>query len=111
MVTKDSGIRATFEFLARAAKGSLLVFTYIRKDFIDGKVRYGQDYLYRTMVVKDKSWLFGIDPEHVAKFLDGYGWQVREHLGYDELAERYVKPTGRTLLSTPLERIAYAEKL
>jgi len=37
--------------------------------------------------------------------------RVLEHLGYEELAERYVKPTGRKLVSTPLERMVYAEKL
>ena len=40
-----------------------------------------------------------------------YGWHVVEHLGYEELAERYVKPTGRELASTPIERMVYAEKL
>ena len=60
---------------------------------------------------RDGIWLFGMDPESVAGFLDGYGWRVVEHLGYDELAERYVKPTGRELASTPVERMVYAEKL
>ena len=39
------------------------------------------------------------------------GWRVLEHLGYEELAEWYVKPTGREVLSTPLERLVCAEKL
>lgn len=106
-----AGIRATFDFLAGAPAGSRLAFTYIRKDFIDGKVRYGHERLYKTMVLKDRSWIFGFDPEVVADFLRENGWAVLEHLGYDELAERYVKPTGRKLLSTQLERMVYAEKL
>jgi len=44
-------------------------------------------------------------------FLGEYGWRVREHLGYDELGERYVNPTGRELMSMAVERIVYAEKL
>lgn len=107
----ETGIRTTFDFLAQAPAGSRLAFTYIRKDFIDGKVRYGQERLYKTMVLKDRSWIFGFDPEGVADFLRENGWAVLEHLGYDELAERYVKPTGRKLLSTQLERMVYAEKL
>ena len=67
--------------------------------------------LYKTMLLKDKIWLFGIDPGDVAGFLGAYGWRALEHLGYDELAERYVKPSGRVLLSLPLERVVYAEKL
>jgi methyltransferase (TIGR00027 family) len=108
-VTED-GIRATFDFLAKAPTGSRLVFTYTPRDFIDGEVFYGQEYLYKQMLVKDKIWLFGINPEQVDDFIGEYGWRVVEHLGYDELDERYVKPTGRNLLSMAIERIVYAEK-
>ena len=51
------------------------------------------------MLLKDKIWLFGFDPETIDEFLGEYGWRVVEHLGYDELGERYVKPTGRELES------------
>lgn len=107
----ETGIRTTFDFLAKAARGSRLAFTYVRKDFRDGQVMYGQEGLYKKYVVKDKIWLFGMDPEGVENFLGAFGWRVVEHLSYEELAERYVKPTGRELASTPIERIVYAEKL
>jgi methyltransferase (TIGR00027 family) len=107
----EAGIQATFGFLAKAPAGSRLAFTYIRKDFIEGTALYGAEYLYKTMVLRDKSFLFGMNPEDMADFLGGFGWRELEHLGYEELAERYVKPTGRKLLSTPLERMVYAEKL
>jgi methyltransferase (TIGR00027 family) len=106
----EAGIRATFDFLAGAAPGSRLAFTYVRKDFIDGQVRYGQEQAYEKYVVNEKLWLFGLDPVGVAGFLEQYGWRLVEHVGYEDLAEPYVKPTGRALLSTPVERIAYAEK-
>ena len=107
----EQGVRATMDFLAKAPAGSRLAFTYVRKDFVDGEVFYGHEYIYKTLVLKGKNWHFGMDPENVADFLSGYGWRVLEHLGYDELGERYVKPTGRKLLSMPLERMVYAEKL
>ena len=107
----EGGNQSTFAFLAKAPAGSRLVFTYVRKDFIEGKVLYGNEYLYKRLVLKDKMWLFGIDPEDVADFLGGYGWRVLEHVGYEELAERYVKPTGRQLESMAFERVVYAEKL
>lgn len=107
----ESGIRATFQFLATAPAGSRLALTYTPKDFIDGKVFYGQKYLYKRMLLKDKIWFFGLDPDNVDDFLGEYGWRVLEHLGYDELDERYVKPTGRELQSMAIERIIYAEKL
>jgi methyltransferase (TIGR00027 family) len=106
----ESGVRSTFDFLARAAAGSRLAFTYIRKDFLDGKALDGYEFLYKRMVLKDRVWLFGLDPADVENLLGRYGWRVLEHLGYNELARRYVKPTGRNLLSMPMERIIYAEK-
>ncbi len=107
----ETGIRGTFDFLAKAARGSRLAFTYVRKDFIDGKNRYGQEAAYEQYISKGKFWLFGMDPEEVPSFLESYGWRVVEHLGYEDLAERYVKPTGRELASMLIERIVYAEKL
>jgi len=106
----ENGVRATFEFLARAPTGSRLAFTYTPRDFIDGEVFYGQEFLYKKMLLKDKLWLFGMDPEKVDDFLGGYGWRIVEHLGYDELGERYVKPTGRKLMSMAIERMVFAEK-
>ena len=106
----EAGIRATFDFLARSPAGSRMVFTYTPKDFIDGENFYGLEYLYKQMLVKDKIWLFGIDPEKVDDFIGEFGWRVVEHLGYDELGERYVRPTGRELQSMAIERIVSAEK-
>jgi methyltransferase (TIGR00027 family) len=106
----EAGIRATFDFLAAAPVGSRLVLTYTPRDFIDGENFYGQEYLHKKMLQKDKIWLFGLDPENVDGFLSEYGWRVLEHLGYEELDERYVKPTWRKLGSMAIERIVCAEK-
>jgi methyltransferase (TIGR00027 family) len=107
----EIGIKTTFDFLAKSKRGSRLVFTYVRKDFLDGRVRYGQENLYRQYVVKNNIWLFGIDPQEMTNFLEPYGWRVVEHLSYEELAEKYVKPSGRELSSTLIEQIVYAEKI
>jgi methyltransferase (TIGR00027 family) len=106
----EDGVRSTLAFLARTPAGSRLVFTYTPRNFIDGDNFYGHEYLYKKMLLKDKIWLFGLNPENVDDFLGGYGWRVLEHLGYEELADRYVKPTGRELKSMAIERIVYAEK-
>jgi methyltransferase (TIGR00027 family) len=105
----EAGVVATLEFLSKAARGSRLAFTYVRKDFLDGKAMYGQKEPYRRFAAKG-IWLFGMEPDAVEVFLNPYGWRVIEHVGYEELAERYVRPTGRTLASTPIERAVYAEK-
>jgi O-methyltransferase involved in polyketide biosynthesis len=72
---------------------------------------YGWEKFYKKYVVKDKIWLFGMDSDAWPNILKEYGWQLIEDVGYDELAEKYVKPTGRILASTPIERMVYAEKL
>ncbi|MFL0197723.1 SAM-dependent methyltransferase [Clostridium sp. WILCCON 0269] len=106
----EEGIRATFDFLAKASSGSRLAFTYVRKDFIEGRARYGWDKIYEDYVTKN-IWIFGMEPGAWPSFLKEYGWRIIEDIGYDEMAEKYVKPTGRILISTPVERMVYAEKL
>ena len=106
----QGGFTITFELLGKAPAGSHLAFTYVCKDFLKGRNVYGQQGLYKRYV-RDKIWLFGLEPEGVASFLETYGWLVVEQLGYEELNERYVKPTGRQLAVMAIERIVYAERL
>jgi methyltransferase (TIGR00027 family) len=106
----EKGVRATFDWLAKAAPGSRLAFTYVRKDFLDGKTCCGWESGYRRLVAS-KIWRFGIEPEDCQSFLKGYGWRIIEDVGYDELTDKYIAPTGRRLASTPVERMVYAEKV
>ena len=106
----EDGVRRTLEGLRAAAPGSRFVFTYVRRDFIDGTNRYGTRTLYRTVRQRRQLWQFGIQPEDVAGFLDDYGWRLLEQAGPDELVRRYVEPTGRNLPASQLEWSAYAEK-
>ncbi len=36
---------------------------------------------------------------------------IIEDIGFGEFEEKYINPSGRTLASTPVERLIYAEKL
>ena len=72
----EAGVHQTFDFLKQAAADSRLVFTYVRKDFIEGKELYGCDEIYRHFLQKNKIWHYGIDPEGIADFLGTYGWRV-----------------------------------
>ncbi len=108
-LTEDA-VRATLEGLRPVAPGSRLVFTYVRRDFIDGTNRYGTRTLYRTVRQRRQLWHFGMEPGDVAGFLDDYGWRLVEQAGPDEFVRRYVEPTGRNLSASQLEWSAYAEK-
>ncbi len=106
----ESAVRHTFDYLAQAPAGSRLAFTYVLKDYIEGKNFYGEEAFYERMVIKENAWHFGFEPADIAEFLDEYGWQLVEDLSYAELNKRYAKPTGRNLPSMQIERMVYAEK-
>ncbi|MDT5350472.1 MAG: hypothetical protein QOH91_3759, partial [Mycobacterium sp.] len=106
----ENAVRRILEGLRVAAPGSRIVFTYIRRDFIDGTNRYGTRTLYRSVRQRKQLWHFGLQPEEVAGFIGEYGWRLVEQAGPDELLERYVAPTGRKLKASQLEWSAFAEK-
>lgn len=107
----ERAVRRTLDGLRATAPGSRLVFTYVRRDFIDGSNRYGTRTLYRAVRQRRQLWHFGLLPEQVADFLAEYGWRLVEQAGPDELVQRYVEPTGRKLKASQIEWSAYAEKI
>jgi methyltransferase (TIGR00027 family) len=108
-LTADA-VHATLESLRPAPAGSRLVFSYVRRDFIDGVNFYGAQQLYRRFRQRQQLWRFGLQPEQVAAFLDGHGWRLVEQLGPEQIVQRYVEPTGRDLTASEVEWSAYAKK-
>ncbi len=106
----EAAVRQTFDFLAQAPAGSQLAFTYVLKEFVEGRNIHGLDDFYERMIVKTKAWHFGFDPAEVADFLREYGWRLVEDLSYEELNNRYMRPTGRDLPAMTIERMVFAEK-
>jgi methyltransferase (TIGR00027 family) len=109
-LTEDA-VRATFAFLAQAPEGSELVFTFVRRDFLDGVALFGGEAAYREFVQKRRIWKFGLLPAEVAEFVAEYGWTEVEQLGGSELAERYLVPSGRALPVSEIERIVRCVKV
>lgn len=107
----EEAVRTTLAGLHPVAAGSRLVFTYVRRDFIDGTNLYGAPALYRKVRRRRQLWHFGLDPEQVPEFLAEYGWRLVEQVGSEQLTQRYVEPAGRKLTASQLEWSAYAEKL
>ena len=107
----EDGVRRTLEGLRAAAPGSRMVFTYVRRDFIDGTNLYNTRTLYRNVRQRRQVWQFGLQTEAVAEFIAEYGWRLVEQAGPDEFMQRYVEPTGRKLNASQLEWSAYAEKI
>jgi methyltransferase (TIGR00027 family) len=109
-LTADA-VHATLESLRPAASGSRLVFTYVRRDFIDGVNFYGAKQLYRRFRQRQQLWHFGLQPEEVAAFLAEHGWRLVEQLGPEQIVQRYLEPTGRNLTASQVEWSAYADKV
>jgi methyltransferase (TIGR00027 family) len=105
-----AAVHATLESMRPTASGSRLVFTYVRRDFLDGINFYGAKQLYQRFRERQQLWRFGLVPEEVAAFLDGHGWRLIEQLGPEEIVRRYVEPTGRNLTASQVEWSVYAEK-
>jgi methyltransferase (TIGR00027 family) len=105
-----AGVRKTMSFLSKAGLGSRLLFTYIRRDFIDGTNRYGLHALYAAYRGENPIWHFGLDPKKVPAFLEQFGWKEVEQIGTREYAVRYLNPAGRSLPVTEIERAVSAEK-
>jgi O-methyltransferase involved in polyketide biosynthesis len=104
-------VRATFDFLAQSPAGSELVFTFVRKDFLDGTAMFGGEAAHQEFVVKRRMWKFGLLPDDVAGFLEPYGWSETEQLGPQEFAARYVAPSGRALPVSEIERTVRCVKV
>lgn len=107
----EASARKKLAFLATAAHGSRLVFTYVRRDFLAGRHVDGQDALYRRFVAKRGIWRFGIDPADLSAFLAPYGWRVIEAPEPETLARRYIDPTDRALGCMPIGRSVCAERV
>ncbi|GAA5113166.1 SAM-dependent methyltransferase [Pseudonocardia adelaidensis] len=104
----EESVRATFAYLAKAPAGSRLIFTYVRADFLDGTNSYGAGRLRQRMT---GLWKWGIAPPDVAALLREYGWVEREQVGPAEYAARYLRPAGRDMPVSEIERFVGAEKV
>jgi methyltransferase (TIGR00027 family) len=107
----EDGVRKTLASLASAPPGSRLIFTYIRRDFLDGTEDYGAARARHEFVTKRQVWRFGLHLEDVAPMLHEYGWVEREQVGPAEYTDRYLAPRGRDLPISPIERFVYADRL
>jgi methyltransferase (TIGR00027 family) len=103
------GVRRTLAGLAAAAPGSRLIFTYLRRDFLDGTEDYGAAAARQEFVTKRHVWHFGLLPAETPALLRDYGWTEREQVGPAEYTERYLRPLGRDQPVSPIERFVYAD--
>ena len=100
----------TLKYVAQAAPGSKIVFSYILKSFIEGKnIHDGIKTMYKWMVKRFSLWIYGLDPAEMGDYLSKYSLSLIEDIGSEEIQERYMKLVNLDLKVFEIERIALAE--
>jgi len=101
----------TLKYVAQAATGSRIVFTYVLKSFINGSyIPDGLNSLYKLTLNKKKPlWFCGFEPAEMSEYLSKYSLSLIEDAGHEEYLERYIKPKGRDLTAFEIERAVLAE--
>jgi methyltransferase (TIGR00027 family) len=99
------------KYVAQAAPGSKIVFTYILKSLIEGKdlddtARKG---MYKWTVKGFKVWIYGLDTAEIGDYLSKYNLSLTEDIGSKEMKERYMEKSNLGLDVFEVERIALAE--
>ncbi len=106
---------STFKYVAQAAPGSKIVFSYILKSFINGKyIHDGIKRLAKYMLKKKNPvFIFGLDPADMKDYLFQYSLTLIEDIDSVEMQERYSKLVDLDLLKTvkefDIERFVQAE--
>ena len=102
---------STLKYVAQAAPGSKIVFTYIILSFIEGKnIHDGIKVMYKYMRKKNNPlWVFGLDPTDIGGYLSKYSLSLIEDIGAEEMNERYMKLVDLGLSIFEIERMALAE--
>ena len=100
----------TMKYVAQAAPGSNIVFTYILKSFIEGKnIHKDIKTMYKSVVKRYKLWIYGLDPKDMSDYLSKYNLSLIEDIGSREMKERYMKKVNLGLDVFEIERIALAK--
>jgi methyltransferase (TIGR00027 family) len=91
----EASVRETLQILSGAARGSSLVFDYVMHDVIAHPDKhYGASGFLSYVARKGEPVLFGIAPQSLCAFLDGYGYRVQSHLGPAQLCNQYLVTTN-----------------
>jgi len=109
-ISKEA-VDSTMKYVAQAATGTRIVFTYVLKSFIDGSyIPDGLNSLYKlTLNKKNPLWFCGFEPAEMPEYLSKYSLSLIEDVGNKEYLERYIKPKSRDLTVMEIERTVLAE--
>jgi methyltransferase (TIGR00027 family) len=105
----EEAVDATLRWCARAATGSLLIFTYVNRDVLTDPGRYvGAHRLHATLANADERLTFGLDPARTREFLAERGLVLERDLGAAEYRRLQYGDRATTMRGHEFYRIAFA---
>jgi methyltransferase (TIGR00027 family) len=103
-----AAVSRTLAFVGKSAPGSVIVFTYVLKSVIERRSDIpGADHML-DVVSQSSPWIFGLEPTGISAFLEPFQLSLVADVGAADYQARYLKPLGRALDVSPVERIAHA---
>lgn len=105
----EEAVRNTLAFVGQSAPGSTLAFTYVLKSVIERRSDIPDADHLMSAVAHDSPFVFGLEPSEIAIFLAPYHLALIADVGNTDYQEKYLKPLGRSLVVSEMERIAHAK--
>ncbi len=105
----EAAVDTTLRWCARAAPGSLLLFTYLHRDILTRPEAFvGTRQLFASLAKFGERLTFGIDPSELSEFLATRGLCLEMDIGAAEYRERYFHAAARTMRGHEFYRVALA---
>ncbi|HTS27738.1 MAG TPA: class I SAM-dependent methyltransferase [Bryobacteraceae bacterium] len=106
---KPDAADSVFRSIAERPKRTELVFTYVLEEVISGMIRPGRSEAFRKSVKRlPEPWYFGVDPSRLSGFLAARGLTLHGDFGAQDYQAHYLRPVGRQLEVSEIERVAIA---
>ena len=106
---KPDAADSVFRSIAERPKRTELVFTYVLEEVISGMIRPGRSESFRKSVKRlPEPWYFGVDPSQLSGFLAARGLTLHGDFGAQDYQAHYLRPVGRQLEVSEIERVAIA---
>lgn len=104
---RKQAVESILQYVARAPRGSEVVFTYVPKEVIDGTSKaFGAD--EGAKIGRRYHWVSGFDRAQLSGDLSRLGLDLVEDVGATDYQARYLAPLQRSLKVFEIERIARA---
>ena len=105
----EVAVDTTLRWCARAAPGSLVLFTYVHRDVLTRPgIFVGTDRLFASLAKAGEQLTFGLEPNEVPEFLAKRGLSLDSDVGAAEYRQRYFKDEARKMRGHEFYRAALA---